>query len=202
MSTTIPQSRDAGATPASPPGKRFGWLKAVLIAGVAGMAVFLGVVAVQPDDYRIERSATFNAPATVVFDTVNNFHNWEAWSPWAKLDPNAKNTFEGPDSGEGAIFKWDGNDQVGAGQLTILESRPNELIRMKLEFFRPMEDSCITQFSLDPQGAQTEVRWSMLGTHPSFVSKAFCFVMNIDKMVGTDFEKGLANMKVVVERTL
>jgi hypothetical protein len=199
MSATV--TEPTTTAPANPP--RRNWLRiftmiALILATAAG--VFAAVVAMKPDDYRVVRSATFQAPAAVVFDSVNDFHNWEAWSPWAKLDPNAKNTFEGSPAGAGAVFAWDGNDKVGAGRLTILESLPHEYIRMKLEFIRPMEDSCLTDFTFQPSGDQTLVSWSMSGKHPSFIGKAFCTLMNMEKMIGTDFEKGLANMKTVIEK--
>jgi hypothetical protein len=160
---------------------------------------FVVAVARQPADYRVTRSATMAAPASVVFDQVNDFHHWDAWSPWAKLDPKAKNSFEGSESGTGAIFRWNGNDKVGEGSLTILKSIPNELVRMKLEFIRPFPDSCITEVAFEPAGQHTSVNWSMLGRHPNFTSKAICTVMNMDKMIGRDFEKGLANIKAIVE---
>lgn len=169
-----------------------------LIVVVAILALFAGIVAMQPADFRIVRSATISAPPSEVFPKVNDFHQWEAWSPWAKLDPEAKNTFEGPAAGTGSIFKWSGNDKVGEGMMTVLESRPDELIKIKLEFIRPFPDTSITEFTFKPEGNQTMVTWSMAGTK-NFMSKAVCMFMNMDKMVGGDFEKGLANMKTVVE---
>src|SRR6476619_7472628 len=106
-----------------------------ILVGLAG--VLAVVVALQPSHFRVERTATISAPAGVVFAQVNDLQKWEAWSPWAKLDPAVKNTFEGPSAGKGAVFAWDGNDKVGAGRMTITESRPNELIRLELVFVRP-----------------------------------------------------------------
>jgi hypothetical protein len=171
----------------------------IVVATLAAAALFCVVVALQPNDYRVTRSATMAAPAEEVFSHVNDFHKWNAWSPWAKLDPDAKNSFEGSEAGEGAVFRWSGNDEVGEGSLTILESKPNEHIGMKLEFIRPFPDSCLTEFDFQPAGNETKVTWTMLGRHPGFVSKAFCFVMNMDKMIGRDFDKGLANIKAIVE---
>jgi hypothetical protein len=108
--------------------------KKILIGFAVIVVVFVVIVALQPSDFRVARSATISAPASAVFAQVNDFHKWEAWSPWAKLDPAAKNSFEGPPAGIGAIFRWAGNDEVGAGSMTIIESRPSELIRIKLEF--------------------------------------------------------------------
>ena len=176
-------------------------LKKILIAFTVLVVAFLVVVAMQLSGFRITRSATMSAPVTNVFSQVNNFHNWEAWSPWAKLDPAMKQTYEGPEAGAGAIYSWDGNSEVGAGRMTLLESRTNELIRIKLEFLRPFESVNSTDFSFQPQGQksdQTTVTWTMDGKN-NFVSKAFCLFMDMDKMVGGDFEKGLAQMKALVE---
>jgi hypothetical protein len=175
--------------------------KKILLAVVALVAVFLVVVALQPADFTVTRTATIAAPATSVFPHVNNFHNWNAWSPWAKLDPAMKETYEGPDAGNGAIYSWDGNSEVGAGRMTLVESRSNELVRIKLEFLRPFASVNSTDFIFQPhadKADQTTVTWTMAGKN-NFISKAFCLFMNMDKMVGGDFEKGLAQMKSLVE---
>jgi len=159
---------------------------------------FIGAVAAQPNDFRVERRATIAAPAKTVFAHVNDYRKWQAWSPWAKLDPNAKATFEGPASGKGAKFGWKGNDKVGEGRMEITESRPTDLIRMNLEFIKPMAAKNTTEFTFKPEGNGTAVVWTMTGTN-NFAGKAFCLVMNMDKMVGGDFEKGLASMKAIAE---
>ena len=169
------------------------------LAVFAGLIlVFLGYVAMLPPDFRIERSATISAPPEIVFAQVNDFHKWEAWSPWAKLDPNAKNSFEGPSAGTGAIFKWSGNDEVGEGQMTILDSVPHEKITIKLEFKRPFEDSSTSEFTFKPSGENTVVTWSMFGKQ-KFIGKIVCLIMNMDKMLGGNFEQGLASMKKIAE---
>jgi uncharacterized protein YndB with AHSA1/START domain len=173
-------------------------LKKILLGLVAIIAVFAIYVALQPADYRVTRSATVAAPATAVFEQVNDFHKWEAWSPWAKLDPNAKATFEGAPAGKGAVFKWAGNNEVGEGTMTVTESRPGELVRISLDFVKPMAGTSTAEFTFKPQGDQTTVTWSMFGQN-NFISRAICTVMNQDKMVGGYFEKGLANLKAVVE---
>lgn len=173
-------------------------LKKILIGLAVVVIVFVGVVAIQPAQYRVVRTATMSAPAPAVFAQVNDFHNWEAWSPWAKLDPGVKNTFEGAAAGTGAIFAWAGNNKVGEGRMTLMESRPSELIRIKLEFIKPFASSCATEFSFKPQGDGTLITWTMSGEN-NFIAKAFCLFMNLDKTVGGDFEKGLAQMKSVVE---
>src|SRR6478736_9788691 len=122
-------------------------LKKILIALAAIIAVFLIVVALQPSEFHVERTATITAPPATVFDQVNDFHKWDAWSPWAKLDPDAKISFEGPESGTGAIAHWTGNSQVGEGTMTLAESRPNELIKIKTDIAKPMEVSNTSEFN-------------------------------------------------------
>jgi hypothetical protein len=173
-------------------------LKKILIALAAIVVVFVAVVAMQPSDFRIVRTATMSAPAPAVFAQVNDFHNWEAWSPWAKLDPAAKNSFEGPSAGTGAIFRWAGNKEVGEGSMTITESRPSDLIRITLEFLKPFAATNSVEFTFKPDGDQTAVTWSMAGKN-NFISKAICLFMNMDKMVGGKFEEGLAAMKSIAE---
>ena len=129
---------------------------------------------------------------------MNDFHNWEAWSPWAKLDPAAKATFEGPSTGTGAIFKWVGNKEVGEGSMTITESRPSDLIRINLEFLKPFASTCAAEFTFKPEGNQTVAAWSMFGKN-NFMAKTIHLFMNMDKMVGGQFEQGLAAMKSVAE---
>jgi len=175
-------------------------LKKILIVLAAIVVVFVGVVAMQPSEFRVVRSATMSAPAPAVFAQVNDFHNWEAWSPWAKLDPAAKNSFEGPSAGTGAIFRWAGNKEVGEGSMTITESRPSDLIRIKLEFLKPFVGTNTAELTFKPEGNQTAVTWSMAGEN-NFIAKAVCLFMNRDKMVGGKFEEGLARMKSVVEAT-
>jgi hypothetical protein len=129
---------------------------------------------------------------------VNDFHKWEEWSPWAKLDPAAKATFEGPSAGTGAIFRWAGNKEVGEGSMTITESRPSDLIRIRLEFLKPFAATNTAEFTFKPEGDQTAVTWSMAGQN-NFMSKAICLFMDRDKMVGGKFEEGLAAMKSIAE---
>jgi hypothetical protein len=173
-------------------------LKKILIGIGVVVIVFLIIVALQPAGYRIVRSATVAAPSAAVFAQVNDFHNWEVWSPWAKLDPAVKQSYDGASAGTGAIYSWTGNDKVGEGRMTLTESHTNDLVRIKLEFIKPFASVCQTEFNFKPDGNQTAVTWSMTGTN-NFVGKAFCLFMNMDKTVGGDFEKGLAQMKSVAE---
>jgi hypothetical protein len=170
----------------------------ILIALGAVVAAFAAFIALQPSEFRIARSATIAAGAPDVFAQVNDFHKWEAWSPWAKLDPNAKASYEGPSAGEGAVFVWSGNSQIGEGRMTLTESRPAELIRIRLDFVKPMAATSTTEFTFKPEGERTAVTWAMSG-HNNFVSRAICLFMNQDKMVGGYFEQGLANLRAVTE---
>jgi uncharacterized protein YndB with AHSA1/START domain len=170
----------------------------ILLGLVVIVLVLAGVVALQPSDFRIVRTATISAPAPVVFSQVNDFHKWEAWSPWAKMDPAAKNTFAGAPSGTGAIFEWAGNSKVGEGRMTLTESRPPDLIRIKLEFLRPFAGTSTAAFTFRPEGNQTVVTWTMEGKN-NFLARAFCLFVSQDRMIGGEFEKGLAQMKAVAE---
>ena len=176
--------------------------KKILLWTVIGLvvlvAVLAGVIALQPESYSISRSTTIAAAPETVFAQVNDFHKWDAWSPWAKLDPDTKYTYEGPSAGTGAIVNWSGNDKVGEGRMTLLESKPDELIRIKLEFFKPFAGVADSEFKFEPQSDKTKVTWTMAG-HNNFIGKAFSLVMNMDKTLGGEFEKGLANLKSTVE---
>ena len=160
---------------------------------IAAIVVLCVVVAMQPGEFKITRSATINAPPDVVFAQINDFHKWDAWSPWAKIDPNMKTTFSGPESGKGATYAWTGNDEVGEGRMTIIDSKPNDAVKIDLEFIKPFAQKSVTDFALKPEGDKTNVTWSMAGQN-NFLSKAFGLFMNMDKLVGGDFEKGLAQL--------
>lgn len=173
----------------------FGYLLAVLLLGVA---VLLVLIARQPDDFRVERSISVAATAERVFPQVNNLHNWEQWSPWATRDPAMQAGYEGPEAGVGAIYRWAGNQAVGEGSTRIVESRPTELVGIELSFLKPFKADNQVQFRFVPEAAGTRVIWSMSG-RKNFISKAMHLVMDMDKMVGGDFEQGLAALKALVE---
>jgi hypothetical protein len=173
-------------------------LKKVLIGLAVAILALVGVIAAQPSTYRVERSAMVAAPADVVFAQVNDFHKWGAWSPWNKMDPNQKVTIDGAGSGQGAKYAWAGNAQVGEGRMTIEESKAGELVRIKLEFLKPWESTSPTSFTFKPVEGGTQVTWAMDGTH-NFVGKAFTLVMDMDAMLGKDFDAGLASMKAIAE---
>ena len=170
----------------------------MLIGLAVIVALFAIIVAMRPSDFRVTRSATIPAPPEKVFPLVTVLRVWEVWSPWAKMDPNAKSIYEGPAAGTGAIMRWSGNKKVGEGRMTIVESRPSDLIRIKLEFFKPFKASNTAEFTFKPDADQTIVTWSMSGGN-NFLGKLMGLFMNCDKMVGCQFEKGLARMKSLVE---
>lgn len=173
-------------------------LKKILLTIAAIIAIILIAAAFQPAEFRVTRSAAISAPAGTVFTEINDFHRWQAWSPWEKLDPAMKRTFEGPPAGVGSSYAWEGNSAVGAGRMTITESKPAELIRIKLEFLKPMPGDCPTEFAFRQDGAVTAVTWTMSGTN-NYLAKIMCLFMSMDKMIGGDFEKGLGELKRLAE---
>jgi hypothetical protein len=170
----------------------------ILIVLAVIVAVVLVIAAFKPPGFRVVRSAAMAAPPAAVFAQVNDFHRWLAWSPWEKMDPALKRTYDGAPAGVGAGYAWDGNRDVGNGRMTITESRPAELIRIKLEFYKPMAGVCAGEFTFKPEGGRTVVTWSMAGTS-NYLSRIVCLFMSMDKMVGGQFEKGLADIKLIVE---
>lgn len=173
-------------------------LTKVLIVLAVIIVVLVIVVATRPSEFRVARTATIAAPARVVFAQVNDFHKWQPWNPWGKIDPAMKHGYEGAPSGVGAVYTWAGNSEVGEGRMTLTESRPSELIRIEMEFFKPFKGTSTAEFRFRPEGDRTTVTWSMVGQN-TFVAKAVHLVMNMDRMIGGQFEKGLAQMKSVSE---
>jgi hypothetical protein len=170
----------------------------ILIGIAIIIVVFVIVVALQPADFRVARTTTIAAPASAVFAQVNDFHKWGAWSPYEKIDPALKRTYSGASAGVGAIYEWAGNKNVGEGKMTIIDSRPDELIQIRLEFLKPFAATNMAEFSLTPQDGQTAITWAMTG-HKNFMFKAVGLFMNMDKMVGGQFEQGLGQLKTLVE---
>jgi hypothetical protein len=173
-------------------------LKKILLALVVLVAALVAVVALQPAEFHVTRTATMAAPPPVVFAQVNDFRKWEAWNPWARIDPAMKHAYAGAPSGVGAVYTWAGNREVGEGRMTITESRPNERIRVRLDFVKPLAGTSEAEFTFRPEGDRTAVTWSMRGTN-SFLAKAIHLVMNMDRMIGGQFDRGLAQMKSVAE---
>ncbi len=162
------------------------------------LACFFVFVATRPARYQVSRSIVINSPPSAVFPHIDTLKNWEAWNPWGKLDPAMKLTYGGPPAGLGASYAWAGNNQVGEGKATIVASRPDESVAFRMAFLKPMAGESDTLFTFKPHGTQTEVTWAMTGTN-NFFAKAFSLFVSMDKMIGGQFEKGLADLKKVVE---
>jgi len=160
--------------------------------------VIVVVVSLQPNDYRVARSETINAPQSEVFPHVNDLRLMNEWSPWLEADPQVKQTYDGAAQGAGAIYTWNGNNKVGEGRMTIIESQPNDKIHIKLDFMRPFKSTADVEFTFKAQGDQTVVTWAMNG-RKIFITKLFGLIMSMDKMIGGNFEKGLAKLKKIVE---
>ncbi len=171
----------------------------ILIGLVVIVAAFAVVVATRPSTFHIERSTTILARPEVVFAELGDFHAWPAWSPWEKLDPKMARTFSGPPAGVGATYAWKSEvGKVGQGRMTIEKSEPPTREVIKLEFIKPFAATNTVTFTIEPLASDSRVTWAMDG-HNGFLGKMFHTVMDMDKMVGRDFERGLANLKTVVE---
>ncbi len=171
----------------------------VVVILVVGVGAIVGFAATRPDMFRVQRTASMKATPEKVFPLINDFHQWTAWSPWEKLDPALKRTYSGAANGLGTIYEWEGNKQVGKGRMEITELSPPSKITIKLDFFKPFEAHNTAEFTLAGQADSTTVTWAMHGPQPFFF-KVMHLVMNMDKMIGKDFERGLANMKSIVEK--
>jgi hypothetical protein len=174
-------------------------LAAIIVIGLAAIIVIiLGLAATKPDSFAVVRTIDIQAPPEKIAPLLSDFHNWSAWSPWEHLDPAMQRTFGGPAAGQGAIYSWTGNDKVGAGRMEITGTTPTR-VDVKLDFLKPFESHNETVFALEPKGATTTVTWNMHGPMP-FVSKIMTVFMSMDKMIGKDFERGLANLKAAAEK--
>lgn len=171
----------------------------VIAALVAVIAVILILAAMRPDTFRIERRITIQAAPEKVYALLDDFHHWASWSPWEKLDPAMNRSFSGTASGKGAGYAWQGNKKVGKGSMEILESQPGARLVIKLDFFEPFEAHNMARFDLVPQAGETAVTWAMFGPSP-FMMKIMHLFMNMDTMVGKDFEDGLNNLKANAEK--
>ena len=170
-------------------------LKKILIGLAVVLVVLLGVIASRPASFHLERSGTVPTPPDTAFTQVNDFHAWAGWSPWEKLDPSMKKTYSGANTGAGSIFYWNGNDQIGEGRMTMEKSERPNVIGIKLEFIKPFAATNQTTFTFTPVPEGTKVIWAMDGQN-NFMAKAMSIFMDMDKMVGPDFEKGLSGLAV------
>jgi hypothetical protein len=173
-------------------------LRNILIAIAAVVVVLLVIIATRSPTYRVSRSITIAAPPAVPYGEVVDFHNWDAWSPWAHIDPTMKASYAGPVSGPGAAYSWTSDGPAGAGKMLITGAKPNEEVNIKLDFIKPFEATSLTGFSFEPAQGGTKVTWTMAGDN-NFVMKAMSLVQDMDASVGKDFEKGLLAMKAISE---
>ena len=172
-----------------------------VIAGVlaAGIAILLVLAATKPDVFQVQRSASIKAPPEKIFPLINDLHRFATWSPYESKDPAMKRSYSGAESGNGAIYEWDGNKNVGAGRLEVADASPPSKVSFQLDMFKPFEAHNLVEFTLAPQGDTTIVTWSMQGRVP-YLAKIIHVVFDMDKMVGGDFETGLANLKTIAEK--
>lgn len=172
--------------------------KTILIGGVLLIAAVLIYAATQPDTFRVQRTTTIAASPQKIFDLIDNFHSWSAWSPWEKMDPAMKRSYSGTATGKGAIYEWEGNDKVGKGRMEIVQSSPPSNVIIRLDFSKPFEAHNTVEFTIMPNAGATNVTWSMIGHNP-YLAKLMQVFFSMDRMVGKDFETGLANLKASAE---
>ena len=173
--------------------------KKIALGIVVVIAVILGIAGTKPSHFSVQRAIAIKAPPAKIFPYINDLHRWSAWSPYDKKDPEMKRTFSGPPSGEGAVYEWAGNSEVGEGRMRITSSTPPARIAIKLDFEKPIEGHNVAAFLLEPQDDMTQVTWTVSGPTP-FVSKLMQVFFNFDRMIGDDFEQGLANLKALAEK--
>lgn len=171
---------------------------AAAIVLVAIAAVF-GYAAMQPDTFRIARSTTIKAPPEKIYPLMSDFRRGMEWSPYEKKDPDMKRRFSGAPNGKGSVYEFEGNGEVGAGRLEITDVTPPNKVVLRLDMIKPFEGSNVIEYAIAPKGAATEVTWSMHG-HQPLLARAICLFLDMDKMVGADFERGLASLKSIAER--
>jgi uncharacterized protein YndB with AHSA1/START domain len=175
-------------------------LAIIAVVLAIAIAVVLIQAATKPDTFGVQRAAVVKAPPEKIFSLINDFHQWGTWSPWEGKDPGMKRTYSGTASGRGAVYAWDGNKNVGSGRMEILDASSPSKIVIKLDFFKPFEAHNTAEFTmLQQDDGATNISWVMHGPAP-FMSKMMQVFMNIDKMVGKDFEIGLSNLKKLTER--
>jgi hypothetical protein len=174
-------------------------LKVIAIALVVLVGAVLAFAATQPDRFSVQRSASIKAPPDRIYPLIADFGRWNAWSPYEKKDPAMKRSFSGAASGKGAVYAWEGNGEVGQGRMEIADAAAPSRVTLKLDFVKPFEAHNTVDFLLEPKGDATQVTWAMQGPMP-FISKVMCLFMDMDRMVGADFEAGLANLKSIAER--
>jgi uncharacterized protein YndB with AHSA1/START domain len=173
-------------------------VKKIAIVVLGLLAALLISAATRPDSFRVERSTSITAPPEDVFPLINDLHRWVAWSPWEKMDPAMKRTHRGATHGEGAVYEWDGNGNVGQGRMEITESIPPSRIRIKLDFIEPFQAQNTAEFILEDEDDSTRLTWAMYGRN-SFMAKVMQLFLDVDGMIGEQFEAGLANLRGLAE---
>lgn len=176
--------------------KILGIVAVVVLVAVAGI---LAYAATKPDDFRVQRSASIKAPPDKIYAQIVDLHGWAAWSPYEKKDPAMKRTFSGAASGKGAVYEWDGDKNVGAGRMEIVEAAAPSKVGIKLDFLKPFEGHNTAEFTMVPSGDGTNVTWAMYGPSP-YIAKVMGTFFNMDRMIGDDFAAGLANLKTIAEK--
>ncbi len=171
----------------------------IVVILVVAIVALLAYAATKPDTFTVKRADTIKAPPEKIFALINDFKNWPQWSPWESRDPALKRTYSGAAEGKGAKYAWEGNRQVGSGEMEIIDTAPPNKIIIKLDFIKPFEGHNVAEFTFAPQGRETNVIWEMRGPVP-FIGKIMHVFMDMDKMIGTDFATGLANMKAAAEK--
>ena len=171
--------------------------KIIAIAVVVLIAALLAFAATRPDTFRVQRTTSIKAPPEKIFALLNDFHSWSAWSPWEKMDPAMKRSYSGATSGEGAVYEWEGNSKVGKGRMEIADASPSK-VTVNLDFLKPFEAHNVAEFTLRSKGDSTDVTWTMHGPN-LYISKVMSVFVSMDKMIGKDFENGLANLKTLAE---
>ena len=174
-------------------------LKIIVIVIVVLIAALLVFAATKPGTFSVVRTASIKATPEKIFPLINDFHKWSFWSPWEKLDPAMKRIYSGPDSGKGSAYSWDGNNKVGKGSMEITGTAPQSKVTIKLDFEKPMAGHNVTDFTLEGKDDSTIVTWNMHGPSP-YLTKVIGIFFNMDKMIGRDFEIGLANLKAIAEK--
>jgi carbon monoxide dehydrogenase subunit G len=173
-------------------------LGVIALIAAAAIAIVLLFAAAKPDTFHVERTTAIAAPPETIFPLINDFRNWRSWSPYEKLDPAMKRTLSGAESGKGAVYEWQGSGKAGQGRMEIASASPSK-IAIDLHFVKPFKAHNLAEFRLEPQGGSTKVTWAMDGKSP-FAVKIMRTIFNLDRMVGKDFEAGLANLKAIVEK--
>ena len=174
-------------------------LRIILIIVVSLVVAILAAAALKPSTFRVQRSTSIDAAPETIFALLQDFRRWREWSPYEKLDPAMKRTLSGADSGVGAVYAWEGNNKAGAGRMEITDASPPSSLTIRLDFTRPFTSHNVAEFTLAPSDGSTNVTWAMHGPN-RFMGKVMGVFVDMDRLIGKDFETGLANIKAIAER--